>query len=56
MQVSAYFEGGISATHQDAVSNDNGQPLPSDPDSVFEPWYPNVVYVGSDYLFVNQQS
>ena len=56
MQVRAYFDVGVAATHQDAVSNDQGQPLPSDPHSVFEHWYPNVVYGESDYLLVNQQS
>jgi len=56
MEVRAYFDAGIAATHQDAVSNDNGQPLPSDPHSVFQPWHPNVVYGESDYLLVNQQS
>ena len=56
IEVRAYFDAGIVATHRDAVSNDNGQPFPSDPHSVFQPWRPNVVYGESDYLLVNQQS
>ena len=56
IQIRAYFDGEIAATHQDAVSNDKGQPSPSDPHSVFQPWHPNVVYGESDYLLVNHQS
>jgi len=56
MHARAYFDFGVAANHRDAISNSNGQPLPSDPHSIIEPWYPNVVYGESDYLLVNQQS
>ena len=56
MEVRACFDAGIAANHRDAVSNQHGQPLPSDPHSIFRPWHPNVVYGEADYLLVNQQS
>jgi len=56
LEVRGYFDGGIAATHRDAVSNHQGQPLPGDPHSVFQVWHPNVVCGESDYLLVNPQS
>jgi len=56
MQVRAHFDSGIAATHYEAVSHEQGQPLPSDPHSVFGYWYSNVVYGESDYLLVNPQT
>jgi len=53
-QVRAFFDSGVSAIHRDAVSNHNGQPLPSDAHSVIEHWYPNIVYGESDYLLLSR--
>ena len=56
MHARAYFDFGVASNHWDAISNSNGQQLPSDPHSIIEPWYPNVIYGESDYLRVNRQS
>jgi hypothetical protein len=49
------FDLGISSAHRTAISDDNGQPLPSDLHSTIRP-YQNLVFGEPDYLLQNPNS
>jgi hypothetical protein len=56
LNVRVYFDGGVSVNHNDAVSNPNGQPLPSGVHSEIVQGYPNAVYGEPDYFLVSRQT